>query len=225
MTLESLRPGVTCEHCHAGTTTHLADSLNGDFDSAPPGPPQVVVGRYLKFLRPVSSLLGNGGTESLARPTDRSFQPYRLANSKCFDGADPRISCIACHDPHHGCRPPGLLLRCQLPGVPLELPPSVLRIPLNPASTAISNPCENLPNCQIGVRELSYAQGKVAQRTPGLYRSPDSDSETGRAISQLSGKWKIGGREYRFRHCAHGTDVEWPASEVRGDPGSAPPAG
>lgn len=28
------------------------------------------------------------------------FQPYRLANSKCFDGSDPRISCIACHDPH-----------------------------------------------------------------------------------------------------------------------------
>jgi hypothetical protein len=28
------------------------------------------------------------------------FQPYRLANSRCFDGADPRISCVACHDPH-----------------------------------------------------------------------------------------------------------------------------
>jgi hypothetical protein len=28
------------------------------------------------------------------------FQPYRLANSHCFDGADPRISCVACHDPH-----------------------------------------------------------------------------------------------------------------------------
>jgi len=28
------------------------------------------------------------------------FQPYRLANSKCFDGSDPRISCVACHDPH-----------------------------------------------------------------------------------------------------------------------------
>jgi predicted CXXCH cytochrome family protein len=28
------------------------------------------------------------------------FQPYRLANSKCFDGADPRIRCIACHNPH-----------------------------------------------------------------------------------------------------------------------------
>src|SRR5207244_6610481 len=28
------------------------------------------------------------------------FQPYRLTNSKCFDTADPRIACTACHDPH-----------------------------------------------------------------------------------------------------------------------------
>jgi len=27
-------------------------------------------------------------------------QPYRLANSRCFNGTDPRISCIACHNPH-----------------------------------------------------------------------------------------------------------------------------
>ena len=28
------------------------------------------------------------------------FQPYRLTNSKCYDAADSRISCTACHDPH-----------------------------------------------------------------------------------------------------------------------------
>jgi nitrate reductase cytochrome c-type subunit len=28
------------------------------------------------------------------------FQPYRLENSKCFDGADQRLSCVSCHDPH-----------------------------------------------------------------------------------------------------------------------------
>ena len=28
------------------------------------------------------------------------FQPYRLANSKCYDTADARIACSACHDPH-----------------------------------------------------------------------------------------------------------------------------
>jgi hypothetical protein len=28
------------------------------------------------------------------------FQPYRIANSKCYDAADRRVSCTACHDPH-----------------------------------------------------------------------------------------------------------------------------
>ncbi len=28
------------------------------------------------------------------------FQPYRLTNSKCYDSADARIRCAACHDPH-----------------------------------------------------------------------------------------------------------------------------
>ena len=28
------------------------------------------------------------------------FQPYRMALSKCFVGNDPRISCVACHNPH-----------------------------------------------------------------------------------------------------------------------------
>ena len=29
------------------------------------------------------------------------FQPYRLARSKCYNATDRRISCVACHDPHH----------------------------------------------------------------------------------------------------------------------------
>jgi hypothetical protein len=28
------------------------------------------------------------------------FQPYRLANSSCYDGTDARIGCVTCHDPH-----------------------------------------------------------------------------------------------------------------------------
>jgi hypothetical protein len=28
------------------------------------------------------------------------FQPYRLGNSKCYDAAEIRIRCTACHDPH-----------------------------------------------------------------------------------------------------------------------------
>jgi hypothetical protein len=28
------------------------------------------------------------------------FQPYRLEKSRCWNAADPRISCLACHNPH-----------------------------------------------------------------------------------------------------------------------------
>ncbi len=94
MTFETLRPGVTCEHCHAGTTTHLTDSFNGDFDSTPPD--------FRKWpSEDTSNFCGqcHRSWETVVRNHWRGqltvrFQPYRLANSKCFDGADPRISCI-----------------------------------------------------------------------------------------------------------------------------------
>jgi hypothetical protein len=100
MTYETLRPGVTCEHCHTGTMTHLSDSFNGDFDSAPPD-------LRKRSAEDISNFCGqcHRTWETVVRNHWRGeltvrFQPYRLANSKCFDGADARISCIACHDPH-----------------------------------------------------------------------------------------------------------------------------
>lgn len=100
LTLESMRPGVTCDHCHAGSTIHVADAINGDYDSAP---------RDLRKIssEDISNFCGqcHRSWETVVRNHWRGeltvrFQPYRLANSKCFDGSDPRISCIACHDPH-----------------------------------------------------------------------------------------------------------------------------
>jgi len=100
LSLESMEPGVTCEHCHAGTSTHLMDAIQGDYDSAPPK-----LGKLSS--EDISNFCGqcHHTWESVVRghfngEVNVRFQPYRLANSKCFDGADPRISCLACHDPH-----------------------------------------------------------------------------------------------------------------------------
>ena len=100
MTFESLRPGVKCEHCHTGTSSHLSDAVNGDFSSAPPS-----LGKL--SAEDISNFCGqcHRTWETVVRNHWRGeatvrFQPYRLANSRCFDGADARISCIACHDPH-----------------------------------------------------------------------------------------------------------------------------
>jgi hypothetical protein len=100
LNVDSFQPGVTCEHCHAGARTHLLDSLQGQFDSAPPK-----LGKMTS--EDISSFCGqcHRSWEAVVRGhfhgvINVRFQPYRLANSKCFDGADPRISCLACHDPH-----------------------------------------------------------------------------------------------------------------------------
>jgi len=96
----ALQPGVTCEHCHQGASAHLLDAVQGQFDSAPP--------RLSKLSsEDISNFCGqcHRTWEAVVRNhwrglIDVRFQPYRLANSKCFDGTDPRISCLACHDPH-----------------------------------------------------------------------------------------------------------------------------
>jgi hypothetical protein len=100
LTLESLQAGVTCEHCHVGSTKHTLDAILGNFDTAPPNLHQL-------SSEDVSNFCGqcHRTWEMVVRsrsfgPVNVRFQPYRLANSKCFDGTDPRISCLACHDPH-----------------------------------------------------------------------------------------------------------------------------
>jgi hypothetical protein len=98
---DTLQTGVTCEHCHVGSNAHLIAAVQGEaYTTAPPD---------LKKLssEDLSNFCGqcHRTWEAVVRSTwrgeiDVRFQPYRLANSKCFDGTDPRISCIACHDPH-----------------------------------------------------------------------------------------------------------------------------
>jgi len=100
LTLGSLQEGVTCEHCHSGSSTHLFDALQGIFNTAPPS---------LKKMptEDISNFCGqcHRSWESVVRNhtlgvVNVRFQPYRLANSRCFSGTDPRIACTACHDPH-----------------------------------------------------------------------------------------------------------------------------
>jgi hypothetical protein len=100
LNLASLKPGLTCEHCHIGASAHLAGITRGDISSVPPR-----LGKLSS--EDVSNFCGqcHRTWELVVRShwkgeANVRFQPYRLANSKCFDGADPRIACIACHDPH-----------------------------------------------------------------------------------------------------------------------------
>lgn len=100
LNLESLKPGVTCEHCHAGANSHLLDAVRGDFDSTPPQLGKLSSENLSNFCGQCHRSWETVVRNHWRGEANVRFAPYRLANSKCFDGTDSRISCLACHDPH-----------------------------------------------------------------------------------------------------------------------------
>jgi len=99
--LQTLETGVTCDHCHTGASTHMVAAMQGEaYETAPPDlrklPSEDISNFCGQCHRTWETVVRSGWRGEV----DVRFQPYRLANSKCFDGADPRISCIACHNPH-----------------------------------------------------------------------------------------------------------------------------
>ncbi len=96
------------------------------------------------------------------------FQPYRLANSKCYDAADRRIRCTACHDPH----------------APVETKPGQLRremrrLPLGGAAH------QGLPGREGKLRRMPHAENGIARRACAIHRSSDPHRPRGRSLSKL----------------------------------------
>lgn len=108
--LDRLIPGVSCEACHGPAGDHVAlreakkladksifnpgkmspDELSQDFcGSCHRSAEQVTANKMLRGILSVR------------------FQPYRIFTSKGHDPADPRLSCIACHNPHENPRQDG----------------------------------------------------------------------------------------------------------------------
>jgi hypothetical protein len=99
--LERMEPGVKCAHCHTASTTHMIAALQGEgYETAPPQLRKLPAEDISNFCGQCHRAWETVVRSSWRGEIDVRFQPYRLANSKCFDGTDPRISCIACHDPH-----------------------------------------------------------------------------------------------------------------------------
>jgi hypothetical protein len=104
--LENLEAGVRCEACHGPGAKHVlsmrvgspgqtnifnpgklsADSLSQEF-----------CGACHRSAEEVVQMERRGGDDNIR------FQPYRIFNSRCYSD-DPRISCIACHNPHESLR-------------------------------------------------------------------------------------------------------------------------
>ncbi len=100
MNLASLVPGVQCAHCHANTSEHLAAISKGKLTSLPPRLKQLTSEDISSFCGQCHRSFSDVVRGRLFGPLNVRFQPYRLAQSKCFNGSDARISCIGCHNPH-----------------------------------------------------------------------------------------------------------------------------
>jgi len=104
--LDQFTPGMHCESCHGPGEKHLAALKAGKLQQAkqeifnPRAWPaddvnQLFCGACHRSWEAVMQLPERGGVNNVR------FQPYRLANSKCYQNPDDRrIGCVACHDPH-----------------------------------------------------------------------------------------------------------------------------
>jgi hypothetical protein len=96
-------PGVTCEACHGPGAQHvkamrtkkISLGLNAILDPSSFGPLDVVdfCGACHRAPMDVAAARDFG-------PLNIRFQPYRLSKSRCWSRPDPRLTCVACHNPH-----------------------------------------------------------------------------------------------------------------------------
>ena len=92
-------PGITCERCHAGSQQHMADAAQDNFKTLPKALKHLDAHQISNFCGQCHRTFDTVVRDRMQKVAVR-FQPYRLELSKCFIGNNPRISCIACHNPH-----------------------------------------------------------------------------------------------------------------------------
>jgi len=100
---DAATPGITCEACHgpgrehidAVKQRHMSEARKAILNPAKLAPADSVdfCGACHATFWDVT-LANEKGTAAI-----RS-QPFRLSSSKCWDPADARITCVACHNPH-----------------------------------------------------------------------------------------------------------------------------
>ncbi len=92
---ETLRPGVQCESCHTGTAAHLANAA-----AKPPTLRSIGAEEMSEVCGACHRTWADVAVNGPRGIGNVRFQPYRIAKSKCYDAAETRIACNACHDSH-----------------------------------------------------------------------------------------------------------------------------
>jgi hypothetical protein len=92
--LSAMVEGVQCERCHGSSEAHLRNTAPmrklGALSTE-------AMSDFCGQCHRTWSQIATNGPRGIQNVR---FQPYRLANSKCYDPEDNRIRCTACHNPH-----------------------------------------------------------------------------------------------------------------------------
>jgi hypothetical protein len=177
LNLTAAKPGVTCERCHDGAMPHMVAQVEGQVYSTPPNLHQLSTEGVSTFCgqchRTWETVVRNGWRGA----ANVRFAPYRLANSKCFDGADSRISCVACHNPHESPRRDasfydGKCLACHTPHSAATAPPMVVAAGKScPVATADCVKC-HMPKIGLPDEHVTFTDHWIRVVHPGE-RYPD----------------------------------------------------
>jgi hypothetical protein len=98
---DKLQAGVGCANCHAGSARHAEAFRPGRIqDAAIARLSALSTEEESDFCGRCHRTWADIATNGPRGVGNVRFQPYRLANSRCYDATDRRIACTACHDSH-----------------------------------------------------------------------------------------------------------------------------
>jgi len=98
--LSAIVAGVQCGRCHVQSEAHSEAMRTRALGTAMRKLGALTADEQSEFCGQCHrtwSQVAVGGPHGIENVR---YQPYRLANSKCYDATDRRIRCTACHDPH-----------------------------------------------------------------------------------------------------------------------------
>ncbi len=88
---------VTCESCHGPRARHVRERREGQ-------PVVTPAARSADQLNEVCGRCHGLSNIDQAHPVIARFQPWGLAQSRCFRASSGKLSCTSCHDPHSNAR-------------------------------------------------------------------------------------------------------------------------
>ena len=99
--VDQLVPGISCEGCHGPGAEHVGAMEAGKLQETHIlNPGRLTPGDQVRFCGACHRTRAHVEAIHVEGVPTVRFQPYRLAESRCFNPRDRRISCLACHDPH-----------------------------------------------------------------------------------------------------------------------------